>query len=210
MSYVIQSGKYESGTLEQQSGFRQLFGNNVLSRFDLYFHWYNLIHELGHCFVGQSQMQLSDIQQEMFVNEFAVGYYRYVGEIRRLKELQTMVEGVMDQLPSPVPAEESFIAYYERIWNTDAIVQTTIYGYFQFNSVLAALKKQRSFEDAAMELGQRIHPSEVITCHAELCSSNAGKYLDTALANMKAFGMDVPSVRLQLMDDPTIQCVRWE
>ena len=210
MSYVIQSGKYESGTEEQQMGFRQLFGRDVLCRFDFYFHWYNLIHELGHCFVSQSNMQISDIQQEMFVNEFAVGYYRYVGEIQRLNELEIMVQGIIDQMPSPIPAGESFLGFYEKIWNTDAIMQTMIYGYFQFYSVLEALRKQRSFENVAMELGFKIHPSDVIPCNAELSSSNAGEYLNTALENMKACGMDLPCVRLQLMDDPTIQCVRWE
>ena len=210
MSYVIQSGKYETGTEGQQTGFRRLFGGDALRRFDFYFHWYNLIHELGHCFVNQSDLRLSEIQQEMLVNEFAVGYYRYVGENRRLNELEIMVQDILDQIPSPIPAGESFLGFYERIWKTDAIMQTMIYGYFQFSSVLEALRKQRSFEDVAMELGFRIHPSDVIPCNAELSASNAGAYLNTALENMRAFGMEPPCVRLQLMDDPTIQCVRLE
>ena len=86
----------------------------------------------------------------------------------------------------------------------------TVYGYFQFSSVLEVLKKQRSFEDTAKELGFGIHPSVVIRCPAELSSANAEKYLNTALENMKACGMNVPQVRLLLMDNPAIQCVRWE
>lgn len=210
MNYVILSGKYETGTEEQRSGFDRLFGEDVLYRFDLYFHWYNLIHEMGHCFADQSGLKFSGIRQEMFVNEFAVGYYRSAGETRRLNELRTMLRDVIDRIPSPVPAGESFCGFYERIWNTKAITQTMIYGYFQFRSVMEALGTERPFADVAAELGFGIRPANVITCSAEPASSNAGLYLDTAKANLSAFGMNVPCVRLELTDDPTVQCVRCE
>ncbi len=211
MGYVIQSGRYETGTEEQQLGFRQLLGEDALYSFDLYFHWYNIIHELGHCFAGQSNIyQDSNIDQEMFVNEFAIGYYTYVGETQRLNELKALIQGIIDRMPSPVPAGETFLDFYKRIWNTDALMQVMIYGYFQFRSVLEAFKKQRSFEDIATELGVKIRPSDILKCNAELSSANAGKYLDTALENMKEFGFDIPRVRLELMDDPGIQCARWE
>ncbi len=114
MGYVIQSGKYETGTEEQQIAFRQLFGENSLYCFDMYFHWYNLIHELGHCFINQSSLRKkSELEQEMFANEFAVGYYRYAGEMQRLNELKTIIQRVVDQMPSPVPEEESFLMSYE-------------------------------------------------------------------------------------------------
>ena len=210
MSFVIQSGRFETGTEEQQTAFRQLFGPDVQRRFDLYFHRYNLIHELGHCFVSQSDLHLSDVQEEMFVNEFAVAYYLYAGETRRLAELKSMVSEILDQIPSPVPEGESFTGFYERIWHSDAIMQVLVYGYFQFRSVLEALEKQRSFEDVAAELGFKLRPSDIVACDAEVSSENAETYLLTAKENMKACGMDVPQVRLQLMDDPTVQCVRWE
>ncbi len=49
----------------------------------------------------------------MFANEFAVGYYRYAGEMQRLNELKTIIQRVVDQMPSPVPEEESFLMSYE-------------------------------------------------------------------------------------------------
>ena len=52
MKYVIMSGKFESGNEEQQQGYKMLFGaENIQYFFDLYFHWYNLVHEMGHCIV---------------------------------------------------------------------------------------------------------------------------------------------------------------
>ncbi len=211
MGYVIRSGKYETGTEEQQLAFRQLLGEDALYAFDLYFHWYNIIHELGHCFAGESNIyQDSNIDQEMFVNEFAVGYYTYVGETQRLNELKKMVQEILDRMPSPIPEGETFLDFYKRIWNTDALMQVMIYGYFQFRSVSEALRKQRSFEDIAVELGYKIHPSDILKCNEELSSANAEKYLNTALENMKNIGMKIPQVRLELADDPGIQCAGWE
>ncbi|SDA57972.1 hypothetical protein SAMN02910275_01365 [Butyrivibrio sp. INlla18] len=209
MRYVIQSGKYETGTKEQQESFKQILGADVLQKFDLYFHWYNIIHELGHCFAGESNIkQDSNIEQEMFVNEFAVGYYLYVGETQKLDELKLMVETILEKIPSPMPEGEAFLDFYKRIWNTDAIMQVMIYGYFQFRSVLEALNKQRNFKDIASELGYQIHSANIVKCEGALSSENAEKFLNVALENMKNMEMDIPSVSLKLMDDPTIQCVQ--
>lgn len=209
MRYVIQSGKYETGTNEQQKSFKQILGDDVLQKFDLYFHWYNIIHELGHCFAGECNIkQDSNIEQEMFVNEFAVGYYLYVGETQKLDELKFMVETILEKMSSPMPEGEAFLDFYKRIWNTDAIMQVMIYGYFQFRSVLEALNKQRNFKDIALELGYQIHSANIVKCEEAISSESAEKFLNTALENMKNMGMDIPSVSLKLMDDPTIQCVK--
>lgn len=48
--YTIISGRFETGTPEQKNAFMQLFGKEETRNFfDLYFHWYNLVHEIGHC-----------------------------------------------------------------------------------------------------------------------------------------------------------------
>ena len=210
MVYVIQSGRYETGTPEQQMGFRQLFGEEVQYRFDLYFHWYNLIHELGHILVSQSNLKLTDIQEEMFVNEFAVSYYRYVGENPRLYDLQRILQEIIDQMPAPMPAGESFLEYYTRIWNTAELMQVMTYGYFQLNSVLEAMKKQRSLEDIAGDLEVRMNHAPTKTYKEEISSNAAEKVLQTAITNLRQLNFPVPEVRLQLMDDPSIQCARRE
>ena len=89
MKYVIMSGKFESGNEEQQKGYEMLFGaENIRYFFDLYFHWYNLVHEMGHCIVEKQGAKFSKVDEEMYVNSLAVSYYRYVGEEARLQELK--------------------------------------------------------------------------------------------------------------------------
>lgn len=73
MSYIIYSGQFEKGTQEQQALFCQLFGSqNTQYKFDFYFHWYNIIHEYGHCLCSYYDSDIIGMKQEFLVNKFAV------------------------------------------------------------------------------------------------------------------------------------------
>ncbi|MBR1391216.1 MAG: hypothetical protein IJ567_07225 [Lachnospiraceae bacterium] len=212
MTYTIISGKYETGTEEQQFGYQQLFGEaKIQYKFDLYFHWYNMLHETGHCIVEKQSVQMSRVREEMYVNEFAVGYYRFVGEKEKINELQSILQEVIDKLPAPMPEGESFTAFYERIWNTEQINDVVLYGYFQLNSVLEAMKKDRSFEDVLSEIEIRIHTNgQIKKCAQQVASESAGIFLQIALDNLASFGIEVPDIQLELVDNPMIQCARQE
>ena len=207
--YKVISGRFETGNEEEQMGYKQLFGeDNIQYKFDLYFHWYNLVHELGHCLVEKYGVKLSKVQEEMFVNEFAVGYYRYIGESDRLKKLETFLKGVIDKVPSPVPDGQTFTEYYESIWGSETLMNVMLYGYFQLNSVLEAMKREKNFTDVAGTFGVTIKQTEIKECKEEIVSANAEIFLDTAIKNLNALGFDVPEVTLELVDNPMIQCAQ--
>ncbi len=207
MKYKILSGKFETGNEEQQMGYKMLFGEvSIQYKFDLYFHWYNLVHEMGHCLVEKYSLVLSPVQEEMYVNELAVSYYRYVGESDRLAELKSILKAVIDQMPSPVPEGESFTSFFESIWGTEALMNVMTYGYFQLNSVLEAMKTGRKFADVISELGVVISQADVKECKEEITSNNAEKFLSAAIENIKACGLEVPEIRLELVENPMIQC----
>lgn len=216
MKYKIVSGMYETGNEEQQMGYRQLFGEaDIQRKFDLYFHWYNLIHEMGHCLVERYGVEKSKVQEEMYVNEFAVSYYRFIGESEKLDELQANLQAVIDQVPSPVPEGQTFVSFFESIWGTELLMNVMIYGYFQLNSVLEALKKDRTFADVVSEMGVEINQVEsnkagLKKCDEPIAASNAQAFLDTAIENIKACGLDVPEISLELVDNPMMQCAQTE
>ena len=211
MKYKILSGKFETGNEGQQMGYKMLFGEDSIQyKFDLYFHWYNLVHEMGHCLVEKYGLKLSPVEEEMYVNELAVSYYRYVGESDRLAELKSILKAVIDQMPSPVPEGESFTSFFESIWGTDALMNVMTYGYFQLNSVLEAMKTGRKFADVISELGVAISQADVKECKEEITSNNAEKFLSAAIENIKACGLEVPEIRLELVENPMIQCAEME
>lgn len=212
MAYRIISGRFETGTKEQQFGYIQLFGNDDIQYFfDLYFHWYNLVHETGHCICERYGADMTAFDEEMFVNRFAVAYYRYAGEDDKLAFLQGRLAAIIGGIPSPVPEGETFEEFYKRIWNTEQIANVMIYGYFQLNSVLEALKKKGSLKDVLKEI--KVPVNDLVTpekCQAEVTSSNTDLFLEKAVSNLKSIGVDVPEIKLELVDNPEIQCARPE
>jgi hypothetical protein len=209
MKYKIISGRYETGSEESQTGYRKLFGDdNILYKFDLYFHWYNLVHEMGHCLVEKYGRVLSKVNEEMYVNELAVSYYRYIGETVRLGELEGYLREVVSKVPSPVPEGQTFTGFFESIWGTEILNNVMMYGYFQLNSVLEAMNNARSFDEAVADLGAVLKRAELTGCTEEVNSSNAHLFIDSAMKNMRASGLDVPDIVLELVDDPMIQCAQ--
>jgi len=211
MAYTIISGQYELGTEDQQQAYRQLFGEEQTQyKFDLYFHWYNIVHELGHCLMEAMKIVASDVQIEMFVNEFAVSYWREVGCGAQIEELRVILEEILKNAVSPVPEGEAFEAYFEKIWETEALDDVNTYGYFQFRSVLEAMKYNMSFAKTVSQAGIRLDQEAVIERYKEeINAPNAPKVLEHALANMKEWGLTLPQVELKLVKNPMIQCAQY-
>lgn len=212
MAYRIISGRYETGSEEAKAGYRALFGEeDIQYRFDLYFHWYNIVHEAGHILVEQQKKVMSGVEEEMYVNRFAVAYYRFIGEDKRLAELEKMLEGILASMPPVVPEGENFEGFYESIWNTEQINNVMIYGYFQLRSVMEALRKESSLELVLGEIGVEIDKgADLSICDAEICSGNTVVHLEKFFSNMRKLGVSLPEIKLELSDDPMVQCARPE
>ena len=154
MSYIIYSGQFEKGTQEQQKAFIQLFGSeHVQYKFDFYFHWYNIIHEYGHCLCMHYNSDTDGLKQELLVNRFAVSIWQYAGYKNELDSLQKMINEILQRIVNPVPDHMSFTDYYRQIWETDEIMNVAVYGYFQFRSVQMVLEKREDLETVLGDMG---------------------------------------------------------
>ncbi len=210
MIYKIISGQYEAGTEDQQAGYKMLFGeDNIQYKFDLYFHWYNIVHELGHCVVDTQKINMSKVREEIFVNEFAVAYWAHVGAETQLKELENILNGIIANMDSPVPCNISFAEYYESIWGTKVLNNVMLYGYFQLNSVLEALKRKKAFKTVLnsidIDLNSNISMSKY---EGTICAKNAYKVLDNSVANINKLDINPIQVNIELVDNPMIQCAQ--
>lgn len=213
MNYVIMSGCYETGTEEQKQGCKMLFGEERIEYFfDLYFHWYNVVHEMGHCIAARYGAEMPKAEEEMYVNALAVAYYRFAGEEVRLTELKDRLSKILSQFPSPVPEGEDFLAFYKRIWGTEALNNPMIYGYFQFRSVLEALEHPQALDRVLAQIGIEIDRK---CCEDEgdrkrnaIGTENAALFLKNAREALISLGVDVPEIRMELQKDPMIQCAR--
>lgn len=85
----IITGRYGMGTSEQNEVVDTILGEiHARERFEIYFHWYNILHELGHsimCFNTGKRPHI--INEEQIVNDFAVAYWMYYGEDEKMNSL---------------------------------------------------------------------------------------------------------------------------
>lgn len=210
MMYVIRTGQFEKGTQEQQKEFIQLFGSeNIRYKFDLYFHWYNIVHEYGHCLCDYYHSDTAGLKQELLVNKFAVSIWKYAGYEKELKTLRKMLEEILQKIKSPVPEEMSFIEYFEQIWGTEQMMSAWVYGYFQFESVRMVLEKMEELESVFKEMGidTEIKYGAVPYKEYDVSAETAKEVLKDIQKILKDMGIEQPATEIELADDPFLQCV---
>ena len=212
MSYTINTGQFEKGTQEQQAAFTQLFGSeNIQYKFDFYFHWYNIVHEYGHCLCSYHKSNIIGLKQELLVNRFAVSIWQYAGYEKELESLQKMISEILQRIKNPVPDHMSFTDYYEQIWETDEIMKVPIYGYFQFMSVQMALEKIEDLSTVLGEMGIHKEISNRFPSHKKyaISAQTAKEVLHDIRHLLDYLGIEQPMVEVELVDDPSIHCVNY-
>ena len=212
MLYKIISGKYETGTQEQQQGFAQLFGQeDIQFHFDLYFHWYNLVHELGHCLVSSRKISMDPVQEELYVNRFAAAYWKSADDSGNLLKLKEMIAKTLEQIPSPVPPDMDFVPYFQSIWNQEAMQTVAMYGYFQLACVMEAMKSENTVGEVLGEIGIPVsQPDSMQKYSGEVSAECAQDVIDLCLKNLSDAGVQLDDihVQLELADNPEVQCAR--
>lgn len=207
MICTIKTGQFEKGTKEQQAAFTELFGKEDTGyKFDFYFHWYNIVHEYGHCLCDYYDTGIAGMEQEFLVNRFATGFWAYAGYHEELDHLEKMLGKILQKMKCPVPDHLSFDAYYEQIWNTDQIMEVPIYGYFQFKSVLMALEEKEGLAEVLKEIGigraldDKAYPYKKYSISTEIAQT----VLDDLQQFLDEMGIEHPEVNLELIDDPSV------
>lgn len=209
MGYEIISGKYETGTTEQKIGFDQLFGEeDVQERFDLYFHWYNIIHEVGHVLLDNNRVDMDGVQEELWVNSFAVAYWEEVDKKNNLIKVKEIINDIIKDIPTPVPRESSFKDFFSKIWGSEIMNNVMMYGYFQLSCVLEAFNIDKSLYELLREVGYKEFSLKSIKSYdCEINSENAKIVLDRCLENLKSLGItNISEINLKFVDDPEVQC----
>lgn len=209
MSYEIISGKYETGTVEEQMGFAQLFGEeSVQKKFDLYFHWYNIIHEIGHVLVDINNVDMDGVNEELFANSFAVAYWKKVDKKNNLNRVKEMIHHIIKDIPSPLTKESNFKEFFKKIWGTEIMNSVMMYGYFQLCCVLEAFNLDKNLSEVLQEVGYKeVSLSKMKPYSYDVNSENTEKVLENCLDNLKACGVNnLSKITLKLVDNPEMQC----
>ena len=208
-SFEIITGRYEKGTPEQQHAVNLIFGEaHSAERFELYFHWYNIIHELGHCIISlYSQARLHPVNEEQLVNDFAVAYWSYYGETKKLSALSEAIAYALSQFIVPAAENVSHIEYALSEWGKESFYNFNDYGWFQMSCVQNALKNPRDLGEVLAEIGVKFgfdsadKPPKKTYSYV-LNGENAGEIIQDAVDVLRGWSVDLPPVKVSFSDDP--------
>lgn len=214
MKYKIISGKYETGTEEQKATFANMLGtSDIQYKFDLYFHWYNVIHEFGHCLLDSYGIDMDNVDEEFWVNRFAIAYWKKADSSGKLSELKELLEQTIELMPNPVPNGQAYIDFFKSIWQSmwekGEQQAAMLYGYFQFSCVLEAMKCNDDLCTLLQEVGISVtNCGQLEQYHGKVSAESAGDVLNICIKNLKELGISTVDVEMELTDNPGVHCAK--
>ena len=220
---VMVNGLYNQGTDEQNEMIHSfLGGEDARERFELYFQWYNTIHELGHLItVHNGTYDGNDfenmrhmIEEELLVNSFAVAFWMYHGEEGKIEALEEMVDYVLSHITPPVD-DMSHLDFMRAAVDEDRMAEVFTfekYGWFQFSMVRDILRERDSLDLSALlteMIGEEIQvqPQQTLV-YPTLGIDVAPEIVADAVSILREWGVDIPDVYMAFDTDPNVHMLQ--
>ncbi len=200
----ITTGVYRMGRKEQRALVDSLFTKeNAEYYYEVYFHWYNVMHELGHALLATNADEpLHPVDEEQLVNDFAVAYWLYYGEAEKLSNLREIVSTTIPRFIRPTSIDKTFVEYAKEMWGHKELYNFNNYGWFQFHCVSTSLKKRINLESALKKLGgKNLISQKRDTFSYAIDDQMVASVLKDAEIALAAWGMNVPSIKLTYSND---------
>jgi len=201
----IITGRYGKGTPEQNKLVTRILGkSHAAERFEIYFHWYNLIHELGHAIMWfYVEPRPHPVDEEVLVNQFAVAYWKYHGETKKLEALEEILAYALRQYARPTDKHTSAIAYAKGKWSTEELFNFNNYGWFQRSCVADILKESVSLRAMLEKMGiANIVDQPQKMLRYELNTEMPMHVIKDAAAILRDWGVFLPDARITFDNDP--------
>lgn len=190
----IVTGQYEKAPLEQKKMIQDLFGEDAEYKYEIYFHWYNVLHELGHAIMMfNASVRPHPAEEEQLVNNFAYAYWKHYGEQRKREELCSIVDETVGEFSVPASGNESYMDYAKNNWGTEELFTFNNYGWFQFSSVRAAITDAPDLGQALNRMcSAEIFPKKAETLSYDVDDRMPARVVADAVSRMKAWGVRLP------------------
>lgn len=201
----ITTGQYITASPEQKLMIRNLLGEDVEYNFKIYFHWYNMIHELGHAIIEYNCLtQPHPVDEEQLVNNFAIAYWRYYGEVEKLQTLSSIICESLTKFIVPTQNNKDHISYARELWGSEELCSFNNYGWFQFSCVEKSISSPITLDQALIDMGLiHIQPQEKILLEYNVDEMMPFKVIEDAKKVIRQWGISLPKeVSVVLSDDP--------
>ena len=190
----IVTGQYHIASPEQKKMIQELFGEDAEYKYEIYFHWYNVLHELGHAIMMfNASSRPHPAEEEQLVNNFACAYWKHYGEDKKFNHLSSIVNETIQRFSTPAHNNESYLDYAKSKWGTEELFSFNNYGWFQFSSVQAAMKEAPNLEQALNKMcSTNISPQPFKTLKYEIRDQMAACIVADAVRLVKDWGVLLP------------------
>lgn len=207
-AYSVTTARYNCGTPEQNNEVLNALGSeNTEEDFEIYFQWYNVVHELGHGLIRYNGTKKIDkVEEEQLVNDFAVAYFKlYSGEEHKLERMFVITESASKNIVSDAKEGQSYMDFGHENWNNKDFLSFKNYGWFQFNSSKCSLNSDKTLEEVLNEMGivgYNIPSNPEKLYYDEVDETVSDKVIMDAVNNIRSWGLEYPDVHHSFNDDP--------
>jgi hypothetical protein len=208
---LITNGLYGEGTKEQNAAVDNLLGGSQYSRerFELYFQWYNIIHELGHSITGYygTQTQHHEVEEEQLVNSFAVAFWMQYGESEKIDALETVIDVGLTNI-TPAVDNMTYLEYWRKVFDEDRFQEAfnlNDYGWFQYNIVKDVLSDRASLDLASIleQMGvENVQLQSKTLKYPSLGKDVVSVVLGDVISLLRSSGVKIPDMYLAFSKDP--------
>lgn len=207
----IVSGQYAEASAQQQDMIGRLFGKNAEYKYEIYFHWYNLMQELGHAvMMFHALSRPHPAEEEQLVNHFAVSYWRQYGEPEKMKTLRALVEETLPKFRDPTQNTASYMEYAKRVWGQEEFYNFNNYGWFQFQCVKNAILQNEDLGKVLYRmtsLGLQLPERKVFSYDVD--ATMAFRVVEDAAAMLNCCGITLPrQIQVMPSNDLNVQMCR--
>lgn len=198
--YSVTTGLYNQSTEEDQKNVVTALGqDNTEERFNLYFKYYNVIHELGHGLIYYNKgTDIPIAEEEQLVNDFAVAYWKYYGEEEKVKELEDIanyaVENIGDNYKNNIDYMELAKENSSKDNFKSSFFNFNDYGWFQFSCVKQSFKENKDLETVLKEMGFKDFklPEPEELKYDEISNDVSTEIINDAINNFHSWGLKFP------------------
>lgn len=203
---LITTGRYGQGKIEDNKLVSSILGEEYAEeRFELYFQWYNVLHELGHGIIfSNSKSKSEPVDEEQLANDFAVAFWTYYGEEEKLNKLELIVSNALENLDRPVDENTSHMDYAKKNWGKKELYTFENYGWFQFSCVSSSLNERDTLESVLIKMGVNNiekQPRKTFV-YQTIGEDTVVKIIEDAVAELHKWGAEIPNVYHTFSNDP--------
>lgn len=204
--YLITTARYGQGSETDNHNVEIALGQeNTEENFLLYFQWFNVLHELGHGVLKyNSNIKLSNAEEEQLVNDFALAYWLYYGEEDKINKLTEIVDYAATHIESDAENGITYMEFAEKNWYNPSFETFNNYGWFQFNSVKESINKRKSLDEVLKKMGiENITiPEQKLLQYPTINEDVSTQIINDAVDNFHSWGLEFPKVYQSFNNDP--------